>query len=75
MDSELNIFLSNVTWLRKHNKLSKKRMAALLGIGVYSLNKIESGMLPPNLDVDIFFRIQRHFGIRPTDQLTTRLGK
>ena len=73
MDREQNIFLSNVKWLRKHHNLSKKQMSALLGISVYSLSKIENGILPPNVDVSIFFKIHRQFGIRPAEQLTILL--
>ena len=73
MDLEQNIFLSNVKWLRKHHNPSKKQMSALLGISVYSLRKIENGILPTNVDVSIFFKIHRQFGICPTEQLTILL--
>lgn len=66
-------FVYNVTWLRKHYGISKKKMAALLGIGVGSINKIENGELPPKLSIDIIFNIQSCFGIHPKDQVGQRL--
>lgn len=67
-------FLShNVAYLRKQHGLSKKEMAALLGIGIYSLNKIERGELPQRLCVDILFHIHKHFGVRPSVVIGERL--
>lgn len=66
-------FTHNVTWLRKSNGLSKKKMANLLGLGVGSLNKIERGELPPRLDVSILFRLRDCFGISPKDLFALRL--
>lgn len=53
-DNEIDIFLKNISYLRKHNKLSKRKMAEILGIGVKSLNKIENGELPPRIGVNFF---------------------
>ena len=62
------IFLHNIAWLRKHYGISKRRMAELLGIGLWSLNKIEKGEIPPRLDAHIIFAVSKHFGI-PVSEL------
>lgn len=67
-------FLYNLKYLRKSDGISKRKMAKLLGIGIGSLNKIESGKLPPRLGVSVFFDAQRLFGITPQEQLSGRLG-
>lgn len=56
-------FCDNVYKLRKLAGLSQKKMAQLLGIGIYSLRKIERGTLPPRVSVDIFFRLRNAFHI------------
>ena len=65
---EVQIFMQNVTWIRKKNGLSKKEMAEILGISVFSLNKIENGILPPKASVEIIFRIYDRFGVNPVSQ-------
>jgi len=62
------IFGKNIAYLRKSNKLSKKKMAEILGIGIKSLEKLENGILPPRLSVKIIFNIYYSFGILPKDQ-------
>lgn len=64
-DNEIKNFLDNIAYLRKQNKLSKRKMAEMLGIGVKSLNRIESGELPPNMGVNIVFKIEKNFGVSP----------
>ena len=71
---QLDNFLYNISWLRKHNGLSKKKMAEILEISVSTLNKIENGELPPRLGVGVVFNLHRHFGIIPKDQVGERLG-
>ena len=71
---QLDVFLYNVAYLPAKHGLSKKEMAHICGIGIRSLNLIEAGMLPPNIGIKIFFRIQRYFGISPSQQLDKRLG-
>ena len=61
------IFMLNMTWLRRTHGLSKKQMSKICHISIQSLNKIESGILPPKLNVDIVFHIQKHFGIPAAD--------
>ncbi len=70
---EMEIFLKNVTWIRRHYGLSKKRMAELLGIGIASLNKIENGEMPQRLGVEIVFRICDKFGLSPEEQFSQKL--
>ena len=70
---QLENLICNLVFLRKHFGISRKRMAKLLGIGVTTLQKLEQGILPPRLGVDIFFHIQRNFGIAPVTILTRRL--
>ena len=71
----IDIFLYNIAWLRKHYGLSKKEMAKRLGIGLWSLNKIEKGELPPRLYYDIIFAVYKNFGIPCADLLSKRLGR
>lgn len=67
-------FLShNILWLRRHYGISRKRMAALLGIGLWSLKKIEKGKLPPRLTIEILFTLYEQFGISPSVLLSRRL--
>mgnify|MGYP003305338862 CR=1 FL=1 len=66
--------LYNIAWLRKYHGLSKKEMAKRLDIGLWSLNKIEKGELPPRLHCDIIFAVHRNFGTPCADLLDKRLG-
>ena len=71
----VEIFTSNVVWLRKTNSLSKVKMCKILGIGYGSLNKIEKGILPPKLSVDVIFRIARYFGISAGNLVGEKLNE
>ena len=62
---EFAVFAHNVIWLRNQNKLSKIKMASIMGVCVESLNKIEKGILPPRMSVEVVFRISKAFGIYP----------
>lgn len=73
LDSDYDIFMHNVAWLRKKHGFTKKKMAALMGIGIESLNKIEKGVFPKNLKVDAIINIQKSFGVSPATLLTKRL--
>ncbi|MBQ6798298.1 MAG: helix-turn-helix transcriptional regulator [Oscillospiraceae bacterium] len=57
------IILSNFVWLRKKYGLSRKDMAAILRIGIGSWNKIERGIPPPRMSVDVLDRMEETFGI------------
>ena len=70
----IDTFLHNISWLRKHYGLSKKAMAKRLQIGLWTLNKIERGELPPRLCCDIVYTVYKNFGIRSSDLLSQRLG-
>lgn len=68
-------FCDNVIWLRKQYGISKRRMAELMGVGIWTLNKIERGEVPPRADVSIFWNIHKRFGISPAEQLCGKLGE
>ena len=70
----MNNFIHNVIWLRKYYGLSKKKMAEILKISLWMLNKIENGELPPTLEIDVLFRIRKAFGISMAEILSIRLG-
>ena len=74
-EQEVQILMQNITWLRKKYGYSKKMMAGILGIGLWSLNKIERGELPPKLSVELLITVWRRFGIYPSVMLTRRLGE
>lgn len=69
----MEVFVYNVIWLRQYYGLSKKKMAEMLEISYWMLNKLEHGILPPNLKIDILFRIYTVFGIPMADILSVRL--
>ena len=71
--NDMEIFMQNVAWLRKRFGLSKQQMAKYLQIGVGSLTKLEQGILPPRLDVEILFTIQVLFGVPISVLLGQRL--
>jgi DNA-binding XRE family transcriptional regulator len=66
-EKEIMAFCENVRYVRKKNGLSKKEMAKKLGIGVKSLELIESGSLPPRMSVRVVYMIYENFGILPKD--------
>ena len=61
------IFSHNMKWLRNHYKYSKERMAETLDITVEMIDEIENGSIPDSLTVQIFFKIHKHFSIKPKD--------
>ena len=60
---ERTIFCSNVKWLRQKHRLTKQQMAAIMGIGVYSITKLEQGNLPPRMRIDAALNLSHHFRI------------
>lgn len=74
INQDIEIFTHNITWLRQHHKLSKTKMANILGIGLKTLNQLERGILPPRMTIDVLFAIYDHFGISPFHQLTKWLS-
>ena len=73
-EKELKTLSKNIVWLRREKRLSKKEMAALLGIGVQSLTRLENGEVLPRLGVSTLFNIQTAFGISPRIIFTQYLG-
>lgn len=71
---EIKNLCYNIAWLRKHNGLSKRKMASLLKIGIKSLNKIESGQDFPRLGINFLFAVQEHFGVPPGDPVEVPVG-
>ena len=69
-DTELEHWMRFVKTLRQQNGLSQKEMAAILGIGLYSLRKIERGIFPLNLSLSPILNLYKHFGIKPSDQFS-----
>ncbi len=68
-ENEFLIFCNNVKHLREVHGLSKREMAKRLHVGVKTLEKLECGIFPDRLGVNILFRIHREFGIPPARQL------
>ena len=62
-DTQIQIFLHNLAWLRKKHNLSKADMAKKLKIGLYTLNKIEAGILPPRLGCRILEAVYYSFSV------------
>ncbi|MBQ9746286.1 MAG: helix-turn-helix transcriptional regulator [Clostridia bacterium] len=70
---EIETFLHNIAWLRKHHGISKRKMAKILHISTSTLNKIESGVLPPKMSANVIWRIKVHFDIAPDEQFQINL--
>lgn len=73
-DKEMDIFMCNVVWLRKHHGFSKREMAKCLEIGVGTLNKLERGEIPPRMGCKIFFAVSARFGVSLRNQFSRQLG-
>ena len=67
--SDIQNLLHNITFLRKHHNLSKKKMARLLHIGIPTLNKIEIGVLPDRLSAEVLVYLANYFGYTTDDLL------
>lgn len=65
-----DIFVKNIIWLRKHYKISKKRMAEILGVDTATLTKIEHNELPDEVTVEIFIKAETFFGIPVNDLIS-----
>ena len=73
IESEIIKFTKNVAKLRKKHNLSKTRMCNILKTSIHSLNKIEKGIIPKKLSLEVVFRIENHFGITPKDQFSKNI--
>ncbi len=71
--TEIKTLCENIKRIRKREGLSKTAMAKKLGIGIKSLEKIESGILPERLGCQVLGNIYFHFGIAPKTLFTTIL--
>lgn len=71
MKSELENLCHNIYRLRKANNLTQREMAKILKIGVESLRKLEAGIIPPRMTVDVLYQVYAAFGISP-DQLVAK---
>ena len=71
--TEVQNLCTNVKYLRRKNRLSKKEMARRIGIGTGSLTKMERGELPPRVNCKIFLQIYFSFGITPAKMLKSHL--
>lgn len=72
-DEYQRIFIDNVKWLRKHYTLTEKEMSEMLGIGIKTLQRIESGEFPERLSVSVLFRIEKYFGVKAKLMVGERL--
>lgn len=68
-------FCWNIRYLRDRDRLTQKEMAALLGISVSTLRKLESGGPIPRVSCEILFRIEDAFGVSPGTLLDKPLLK
>lgn len=64
-NQQLKNFLNNISWLQEFYGLSKNKMSKVLKISVESLNKIERGIIPSRISVEILFNIEKAFNIQP----------
>ena len=71
---DVKIFAKNLKYIRLKNKLSKKAMAQKLGIGIKTLNALESGVLPPRFGANTVFIMQRKFGFSPSQMFGVDLS-
>ena len=74
-DDVMEFLSHNVLYLRKKNNITKRGMAKIMGIGIKTLNKIEKGLLPPRLSVEVLFRIRDYFGIPLSVQVSVKIGE
>lgn len=72
MDNRTQMFLmcENIKRIRKNHRLSKREMAAKLGISVDCLKKLENGYISDNIPCSIFDEIEKNFRIELKDLLT-----
>ena len=64
--TEWQIFGANLRCLRKEHALSQRQMADSLEISVYSLRKIDRGILPPRVKVSVVLLFCKQFHLKPT---------
>ena len=72
---EMNRLANNLTYLRKENGIAKQELADIMGVGLWTVTKLERGELPPRMKVEALFRIQHRFGVSVHRLLGERLSK
>ncbi|MBQ5672542.1 MAG: helix-turn-helix transcriptional regulator [Oscillospiraceae bacterium] len=72
---EMNRLANNLTYLRKENGISKQELADIMGVGLWTVTKLERGELPPRMKVEALFRIQHRFGVSVHRLLGESLSK
>lgn len=65
VQEEMTVFCNNVKRLREGQGLTRKEMAARIGVGVETLTRLETGEIPPRLSVSVVCKISREFNIHP----------
>ncbi len=73
-NNEVKILCENVKLIRTTLGLSKKEMANRIRISMYSLKKLESGVIPPRLCIDFLVYINWEFAILPSQMFKPNLG-
>ena len=71
-ENDIRIFCENIRNLRNEEKLSKTRMAKILGISIKTLTQIENGIVPNRVTCRLLFRIYDNFKILPSEIMTKR---
>lgn len=74
-DPEIQTLLHNIAFLRRKSGLSKRRFAQLLHTTPQTLTRMEQGILPKGIDVEVFFYAWKHFGFPPSILLSVRLDE
>ncbi|MBE6936481.1 MAG: helix-turn-helix transcriptional regulator [Ruminococcaceae bacterium] len=71
IEQELATFCYNVALLRRYFHLTQKEMADALEISVYSLRKLERGMITEKITLDLVYYLNVRFGV-PYTKLFSR---
>ena len=72
-DPEYENVCRNIRYLRASHGLSRTAMAKKLHISIKTLDALESGHFPEYIGVNMFFHVQRIFGVHPKILLSVRL--
>ena len=73
MNDEIVIFCYNVSLLRRYFHLTQKEMAKILEISVYSLRKIERGVITEKITLDVVYLLYKRFGLPYSKQFSREL--
>ncbi|MGM9608231.1 MAG: helix-turn-helix domain-containing protein [Oscillospiraceae bacterium] len=63
-DQNLLQFCANIRYLRRRYRLSKKKMAQIMGVGVNTVTALENNIVPPRLGSSVLIRAGEYFHIR-----------